>query len=218
MSTYSDDEEPTPSPLILLYSHARTNPPSSPDLTYDLRAVHSPPKPLRDKHTGTDKRLREHMLTHGDFVALLDRAEAEIKSLMNLTLSTYRLPPRKSRQALGRRLSRTLTGEFVVDGADGAGFGKGGRDDDGDEEEEGLEEGDRDRPRLKIGVFDVRGRHRSVAFVEELKGREWPAGWEVRGFHRDLQREKEGRRGSLVGKGRRGSMGRGFLGVEEESD
>lgn len=130
------------------------------------------------------------MRSHGDFVALIDRAEAEIKALMGLTVGAFKAPP-KGRSARAK-----------TDGAD-----------DDDEEEE--EEGDEDRPRLRVGAFCVRGQHRGVAFVEELASREWPEGWEVRVVHRDLgkgRRESGGK-----GDGRRGSLGRGFLG-EDESD
>jgi RNase adaptor protein for sRNA GlmZ degradation len=54
---------------------------------------------------------------------------------------------------------------------------------------------------LSVAAFCARGRHRSVAFVEELATRAWPSGWEVRVVHRDLQNGR-----SRQGKQRRGKM------------
>lgn len=39
---------------------------------------------------------------------------------------------------------------------------------------------------IRIGCSCARGRHRSVAFVEELARKQWPADWDVRVEHRDL--------------------------------
>ncbi|KAJ9130885.1 hypothetical protein NKR19_g9719 [Coniochaeta hoffmannii] len=213
-----DDQPPPPHPVLLLISHARTPPLRKvPDLTYDLRAAHNPPKQMRDKFTGVDKRLREHMLGHGDFAALLDRAEGEIKALIRkMTEGDVEggVPPlREWRPPRGRRPWEVRNEEREEDeGKEGLdGEGEGG---DVDEEEEEEEE---ERPTLRVGMFCVRGRHRSVAFAEELGQREWPREWEVRVVHRDLGRSN--RKGSLGGKrgfNRRDSLGRGFL--DEEDD
>jgi RNase adaptor protein for sRNA GlmZ degradation len=39
---------------------------------------------------------------------------------------------------------------------------------------------------LSVGCFCERGKHRSVAFVEELGRRKWPKQWIVRVVHRDV--------------------------------
>jgi hypothetical protein len=63
---------------------------------------------------------------------------------------------------------------------------------------------------LRVGVCCELGRHRSVAFVEELAKRQWPAEWAVEVVHRDVakgwgrkgkgnRRDKGGRRKSLKG-------------------
>lgn len=206
------DEGPPPRPLLLLISHARTtNPlPVAPDLTYDLRAVPSPPQKMRDRFSGVDKRLREHMLAHGDFAALLERAEGEVREAMTLLL----VREEEIREADGKRSwADTPQKRGVGRGEDGLGEEAGG-DEVLDELEELDDEG---RPTLRVGVFDVRGRHRSVAFAEELALRNWPAEWEVRVLHRDLGRST--RKGSIGGKralNRRDSLGRGFLDGDDD--
>jgi hypothetical protein len=202
-----DDETPPPQPILLLISHSRTNPlRTPPDLKYDVRSVSNPPKQIRDKHTGVDKRLREHMLSHGDFVSLLDRAETEIKALMTkMTVGdpAAGIPPLKEWKASRTRASRGVRQQREEE--------EGEEGDDGDDEEEFDDE---DRPMLRVGMLCVRGRHRSVAFAEELGLREWPKEWEVRVVHRDLGRSRKdnGRRPDR----RNSSFGRGFLDDEDE--
>jgi RNase adaptor protein for sRNA GlmZ degradation len=43
---------------------------------------------------------------------------------------------------------------------------------------------------LRVGCFCELGRHRSVAFVEELARRKWPSEWEVEINHRDVDQSK----------------------------
>ncbi|KAH8910189.1 hypothetical protein BR93DRAFT_463085 [Coniochaeta sp. PMI_546] len=206
-----DEDQPPPQPLLIIISHARTNPlRSPPNLKYDVRSVSNPPKQIRDKYTGVDKRLREHMLSHGDFVALLDRAETEIKALIRkltdgdpaggiLPLREWK-PPRPTPSWAVKKVEEEEEEGDEEDGEDGA-------------EEEELD--DEERPTLKVGVFCVRGRHRSVAFAEELGQRSWPKEWEVKVVHRDLGRS---RKESIGGRkfNRRDSLGRGFLDDEDD--
>ena len=73
--------------------------------------------------------------------------------------------------------------------------GGGSGDDEGDDDEV--------RPTLTIGAYCYRGRHRSVAFVEELARRDWPAGWSVRIDHRDINSsggEKKTRKNARLAK------------------
>lgn len=215
-SNMEDDDQPAPQPLLLIVSHARTNPlRSSPDLKYDARSVPNPPKQIREKFTGLDKRLRDHMLSHGDFVSLVDRAESDIKALIRkmtdgdpkegiLPLREWKPPRPRPAWAVkkeGEEPERELDGD--------------GDDEDGEEEEEDDELDDEERPTLKVGVFCVRGRHRSVAFAEELSQRLWPKEWEVRVVHRDLGRARKGSIGRLKFN-RRDSLGRGFLDDEDD--
>jgi hypothetical protein len=46
-----------------------------------------------------------------------------------------------------------------------------------------------------VGCSFELGRHRSVAFVEELARREWPSEWEVQIYHRDVDQARSQRKG-----------------------
>jgi hypothetical protein len=48
---------------------------------------------------------------------------------------------------------------------------------------------------LRVGVFCEMGRHRSVAFVEELGRRKWPREWEVEVVHRDVDKRRKKEKG-----------------------
>lgn len=74
----------------------------------------------------------------------------------------------------------------------------------------GNEADEADEVVLSVAAFCARGHHRSVGFVEELGGRKWPEGWEVRVVHRDLKSGREGRKGK--GKARGGDRGRREVG------
>ncbi|KAK3378619.1 hypothetical protein B0H63DRAFT_480428 [Podospora didyma] len=198
-----------PRPILLLVSHARTNPLSpAPDLKYDIRPISNPPKPIRDKYTGVDKRLRGHMLSHGDFLSLLDHAETEIKELMQ----------KMSVSEPGELISATQTWTSpsshvgmppeLLD----SGYARNGNSDEIDDIEE---DDDGNRQTLRVSMFCVRGRHRSVAFAEELALRSWPSSWEIRVHHRDLGRPKK-ETGSRNTDHRGSRLGRGFLADEVE--
>lgn len=152
--------------ILLLTSHAYTPPlRPAPHLRYDLRAVQNPPKALRDAgYTGQSKRLREHLRGNADFIALLEKAEGEIRTALE---------------------PWTLAREEVV----------------GDES---AKEGGEGEEVFSVGVFCARGRHRSVAFVEELTAVKWPGEWQVRVVHRELQRGGERRMTKRGKRGRRG--------------
>jgi RNase adaptor protein for sRNA GlmZ degradation len=62
-------------------------------LKYDIRAVPNPPKAIRDAYTGVDKRLREHMKGHEEFMGGVERAEGEIKVLMGKVLEERDITP-----------------------------------------------------------------------------------------------------------------------------
>jgi hypothetical protein len=83
----SDSSNAQGIPILLLTSHAHSPPLTPPPkLKYDLRGVENPPKAIRDAYTGVSKRLRDHMLSHDAFIALLDQAEADIRSAMDTLL------------------------------------------------------------------------------------------------------------------------------------
>lgn len=53
-----------------------------------------------------------------------------------------------------------------------------------------VEETDGRSTELLVGCFCELGRHRSVAFVEELSRRKWPSEWEVEICHRDVDQSR----------------------------
>jgi len=44
---------------------------------------------------------------------------------------------------------------------------------------------------LRVGVCCEMGRHRSVAFVEELSRQKWPREWAVQVVHRDVDKRRQ---------------------------
>lgn len=146
-------------PILILISHASSpplNPP--PDLKYDLRSAPNPPKAIRDKCTGLDKRLREHLLAEEKFLEMLDRAERDIREAMEGVVERWK--------------ERGESAEVEKD-----------------EDDEEYEDSEGDGPVLRVGAFCAMGKHRSVAFVEELARKKWP--WDVTVEHRDLYRSRD---------------------------
>lgn len=176
---------PSLQPLLILISHASSPPLAPPpDLKYDLRSAPNPPKAIRDKYTGLDKRLREHLLGEERFVEMLETAELEIGEVMGGVVERW-----------------------SGDEGDGQDEVEEGEHEDEDEDEDRDGEGEEDRPTLRVGAFCAAGKHRSVAFVEELARRKWP--WEVRVEHRDLgkSRRNDERKRRGQGKGLRYANG-----------
>ena len=55
---------------------------------------------------------------------------------------------------------------------------------------------------LRVGVFCEMGRHRSVAFAEELSRRKWPREWEVEVVHRDVDKRRKKEKDAKKGRGK----------------
>lgn len=161
-------------PLLVLTSHAHAPPlRPAPDLKFDLRQVDNPPKALRASHTGTSKRLRDHMLGQDDFAELLAEAERQIREAMAATVKEFSAAPEAAAKTATAAGSKQAEDEASVS----------------------MDEGDSDledpsRPTLRVGMFCAKGKHRSVAFVEELAARRWPAQWDIKVTHRDLNKPK----------------------------
>lgn len=64
-----------------------------------------------------------------------------------------------------------------------------------EEEEEEAEVKGTAPKNLRVGVSCEMGRHRSVAFIEELSRRKWPVEWAVEVVHRDVGRQRAPRKG-----------------------
>ena len=54
---------------------------------------------------------------------------------------------------------------------------------------------------VRVGVFCVRGRHRSAAFAEQLARMEWPRGYDVRVEHRDVDKKRASKARTSVADG-----------------
>lgn len=186
---------------LLIVSHARSPPLHPPgDLKYDLRSIPNPPKHIRDAYNGTSKRLREWMLAEPEFVALVEKAVGEIEERMNAVeaqSAAEESPATKESETeeeeeadLPERDSESIDSDDEVDGDE--------NDDDDDEAEI------TNLPDLTVDVSCERGRHRSVAFAEELAARRW-RDWNVQVIHRDVNtkrkqdgKHKQKRRGGFL--------------------
>lgn len=76
-----------------------------------------------------------------------------------------------------------------------------------------VEETDGRSSELRVGGFCELGRHRSVAFVEELSRRKWPIEWEVEVCHRDVDQSNSKNKNQLHKQSRRDNhkfVGSGF--------
>lgn len=190
ISSEDGRDETPPTVVLILTSHAHSPPlKPAPDLKFDLRSIPNPPKAIRTAYTGVDKRLREHMLAHDGFVALLDQAESIIRARAEDLLVHFHdeqkveMPgPEQSKQGdEGDKISNPSRSS--------------GEEGNESENEDSAEEPEGNRL-LRVGAFCARGRHRSVAFVEELSRRSWPATWEIQVAHRDLfKKMKSNQRG-----------------------
>ena len=182
-------------PILLLTSHAHAPPlQPAPDLKYDLRSTRNPPKEIRDRHKGTSKRLREHMLSQQGFVALLDRAEADIHAQMEIVVAQWQAHGQaevEDKSSEGLQITNALEGLQT-----GAKIATAATSEDGESAD--------DVPILSVGAFCARGHHRSVAFVEELSRKSWPKHWQVRAVHRDINQSRRTERRS--GRQSRGSQ------------
>ncbi|EME81995.1 uncharacterized protein MYCFIDRAFT_77692 [Pseudocercospora fijiensis CIRAD86] len=165
----------------LIVSHAR-NPPLNPpgDLRYDLRSIPNPPKHIRDAYNGTSKRLREWMLAEPAFVALVEKAARDIEESMKSIADES--PATKEPDAEGEEPGLGLES---LDSDDDAQDEMDSDDDDEDDEAEIT-----NVPDLTVDVSCEKGRHRSVAFAEELATRSGK-GWNLQVIHRDINSKRK---------------------------
>jgi hypothetical protein len=69
---------------------------------------------------------------------------------------------------------------------------------------------------LIVGCFCALGKHRSVAFVEELARKQWPDDWDVEVRHRDVDQSKGKDKNQRHKQSRKEN--RRFVGLEPEQD
>ncbi|KAF7192588.1 hypothetical protein HII31_06050 [Pseudocercospora fuligena] len=187
---------------LLIVSHARTPPLNPPgNLKYDLRSIPNPPKHIRDAYNGTSKRLREWMLAEPAFVTLVEQAIEEIEERMKDVDA-------RSAADEGPATKEPETDDDEEANAPDLGSESVHSDDevDSDEDEVDDEAEITNVPDLTVDVSCERGKHRSVAFAEELAGRKWKD-WNVQVIHRDVKskrkqdekfKDKQKRRGGFL--------------------
>ncbi|KAK6542060.1 hypothetical protein TWF694_007831 [Orbilia ellipsospora] len=187
---------------ITIYSSGAHYGPLKPPATlrYDLRNITNPPKKLRDTLDGRSKKLREHLLNEQDFADLLESIISDILKEVD-------------------KLKNAIGGGEVPDGdavavtqhaqsseADIEALGSSGNTDVGDmkissskestfqppiEESFETSSSSRDEPIITVNCFCHLGRHRSASMVEELGRIKWPKEFQVKVFHRDIDRSRK---------------------------
>jgi len=196
-SAASSSPEPEHLPKIIIISHGHSPPLVPPaELKYNLRRIPNPPKRIRDALDGRSKRLRDHMREHEEFMSLLDQAHKEIQQAAMASLavpqktdgggitsheksevndSTEISPSTNKSEAQDTQVS---TSDEVDQEADAQFTSKPGSDELG-----GMQDA------IRVSCFCAQGKHRSVAFVEELMQMPWPNGWELSAVHRDVDND-----------------------------
>ncbi|WPH00345.1 Hypothetical protein R9X50_00317000 [Acrodontium crateriforme] len=165
--------EPTPRPPIhlMIFSHGHAKPLTPPgNLTYNLRKITNPPRHMLQNYDGRARRLRDHMLRDAEFVSMLERARRDVDDYLG--------------HADTKRAAE-------VDRESSAARGEGGEENDGGQQ---IESSDNNEPvTLRLACFCAQGKHRSVAFAEELAASNWPKHYVVTLEHRDVDLAKADR-------------------------
>lgn len=154
-----------PQQTLILVSHAHARPLSHPpDLKYDLRKISNPPKHIRDAYDGRSKRLREHMLHDDAFIRLLETARTDVEA----------------------QVASLLTSDGTANAPRQA-----PHDDQVPVQSDASSIGSQRNAELIVSCFCERGKHRSVAFVEELSRVKWPKEVAVEVCHRDVEENRK---------------------------
>lgn len=173
---------------LVLVSHAHAPPLSpAPRLKFDLRWVTNPPKHIRSAYDGRSKRLRDHLLHEDAFVNILDTAEAKIKEeMLRLTEKGSGMFHVMLHPILYLAMSSFGYSVEEADHRDTANApGTEGSIGENDKDDEVAEVS------LIVSCFCERGKHRSVAFVEEIARKLRSSVWDVELFHRDVEAKRE---------------------------
>ena len=173
----------TEQPVLILISHSHRRPLSCPPhLKFDLRKVSNPPKHIRDAYDGRSKRLREYMLHMEDFTSLLETAKKSIE--VDMTMFVQNGQGESSAVMLGCLDAPSLQGRLTDHQSCAEAHGATPQvpevKDDVSENPQG------NAVQLVVSCFCERGRHRSVAFAEELSRYKRPREWAVEIHHRDV--------------------------------
>jgi len=178
----------TEQPILVLISHSHRRPLSHPpDLKFDLRKVSNPPKHIRDAYDGRSKRLREHMMHMEDFTSLLDTAKSSIEEEMKVLIQNSKGKPNHHYIEIGFFWTPSCLEARLTDHQRRPEEHKAAPLQVSEEKEEDIPEiAAVDVIQLVVSCFCERGKHRSVAFAEELARHKWPRDWAVQLHHRDV--------------------------------
>jgi hypothetical protein len=234
-----------PKYLLTITSHGRTFGPLTPvpDALINLTSLPNPPVQLRKNYVGTNARLRKEFFGYERVRAALEGSLAKVKGAMeeierkrrssvsgeevdegskDVVMEMSDLSAKDDRVALKIAGDESGSHEWSAQSED-----EDEEENEADDKSDSLQDtSDGEIPHehiLTVGVQCEMGRHRSVAFAEELgrsidaEGRE---GWLVEVRHRDLGNKRGGRAGGGAGKEPRGrwtrKRGKAEVGVESD--
>lgn len=215
---------PEPTVLLTLTSFQHLPPlQPSPDLKYDLRNFPSPEKNVRSKYDGRTKRLRDWLTREPEYAELLGKVEAEILAKgKELEIEAEKEKEEKEKAEADKAMAAATPAEPsapaevpLPESAPQSAVEETKDEETKDEErsttptadrtevEADVEEEDEEEvtplnapKNLRVGVSCEMGRHRSVAFIEELSRRKWPVEWAVEIVHRDVGKQRNPRKGT----------------------
>lgn len=177
-TNHSCDPLPISSSLRLIFTSHAHSPPliPAPDLKLDLRSFPSPDKQARKAGDGRNTSLQEWLVRvrEGVYVGLLDQTQGEVERKGRELVSADR-----GEENMDANMHRYQL-QLVIK----------------EESSRGQEESV-----LRVGVCCEHGRHRSVAFVEQLSRRKWAQDWTVQVVHRDVDKRRE-RKGKVKERGK----------------
>ncbi|KAF7972443.1 hypothetical protein HWV62_18024 [Athelia sp. TMB] len=218
-----------PTVLLTLTSFALAIPlQPTPDLKYDLRTLPSSEKHVRSKYDGRTKKFREWLSREEAYVDLLSKVENEVlaKGRELEEEAKHEKADKEKAEAEKAELAKADAEKAEQEKAEieKAENGKVEPEvepqtpatDSAPEPSEAAESvaGDDDREvlgkakepvnlhvpkNLRVGVSCEMGHHSSVAFVEELGRRKWPVEWAVEVVHRDVDKQRNPRKGKARG-------------------
>jgi len=218
-----------PTILLTITSFALSIPlQPTPDLKYDLRSLPSSEKHVRSKYDGRTKKFREWLSREEDYVALLSKVENEVLAkgreleeeakhdetekekadaqkaeLAKVDAEKAELEKAEIENAEAGKVEPETEPETPVSAtapepSEAAESVAG--DDERDFEKKAKESVNVHVPKnLRVGVSCEMGHHSSVAFVEELGRRKWPVEWAVEVVHRDVDKQRNPRKGKSRG-------------------
>lgn len=206
------NRSPAPSPLptpanrqptlhVISYDSI-TIPTTPPTLQYDLQSTTDPPRHIRALPAlGLSKSTRLELLAEPHYASQLLKAEKEICDTMKLLQDTSAFHARSTSSSSGEVIDVWVEGleADCMDGVSsqavinlstnefGVDYGPAQLQQYLESDENSIfGGGEAGMPILRVGCSCANGCYKSVAFAEELAGKEWPGDWVVRVEHRNL--------------------------------